>query len=207
MTITELKQVGRTDGYRLTLDNGAEIRTTVQVIADLSLYTGKELSDAELAVLAEKSALSACKNRALRIIGARAMSEKELYTRLLEKGETPENTEVTVQWLVENRLLNDREYGCMIVRHYAAKGYGAARIKQELHRRFVPRDFWEEALLEMPETDDTIDRLLRSKLRSENPDRAEIKRATDALLRLGYNWGEIKAALERYRLNLEEDYE
>ena len=39
--------------------------------------------------------------------------------------------------------------------------------------------------------------LLCSKLKSTSPDRAELKKATDALLRRGFSWREISAAKER----------
>jgi len=94
----------------------------------------------------------------------------------------------------------------MTVRHYAAKGYGERRIRDELYRRKIPKEYWDAALEEMPEQDDKIDRLLRSRLRSEDPDRAEIKKATDFLLRRGFGWDEIKSALARYNSYIEEDY-
>jgi regulatory protein len=202
-TVTNLKRIGQTERYKLTLDDGEEIDTTLQVLADLSLYAGATLSQEQYEQLLDNSALARCKNRALRILGARPMSEKELYDRLLEKGEDARHAEAVVAWLCQMHLLNDLDYGCMIVRHYAAKGYGALRIRNELYRRGVPRELWDEAFNELPETSDTIDRLLRSKLRSPNPDRKELKRATDALCRRGYSWGEIQAALERYRSDME----
>ena len=52
--------------------------------------------------------------------------------------------------------------------------------------------------------DDTIDRLLRSRLRGVEVDRAALKRASDFLLRKGYGWDEIQSALARY--HIEEDY-
>ena len=88
----------------------------------------------------------------------------------------------------------------MLVRHYAAKGYGTCRIKQELYRHGIHTDLWEEAMEELPpppSQDEIIDKLLRSKLRSSEPDQKEIKKATDALLRRGFSWSEISASKQR----------
>ena len=145
-------------------------------------------------------ALSKTKDRALKLLGMRAFGERELYDRLVEKGETEQNAAAAVRWLADLRLLDDGEYAAMLVRHYAAKGYGPRRIRDELHRRKIPRELWDEALSSLPEQDDTIDKLLRARLRSDEPDRAELKRATDALLRRGFGWDEIKAAVERLHL-------
>ena len=148
----------------------------------------------------EADALSKTKDRALKFLGMRPFGERELYDRLVEKGETEQNAAAVIAWLLELRLLDDGEYAAMLVRHYAAKGYGPRRIRGELHRRKIPRELWDEALSSLPEQDDTIDKLLRARLRSDEPDRVELKRATDALLRRGFNWDEIKAAVERLHL-------
>ncbi len=59
---------------------------------------------------------------------------------------------------------------------------------------------------EMPSQDESVDKLLRSRMRgAESTDRAALKRAADALLRRGYAWDEINAAVERYRAETEED--
>ena len=102
------------------------------------------------------------------IIGARAMSVKELTDRLKEKGESPENAEDAAAWLQEMHLLDDAQYAAMCVRHYAAKGYGAGRIRSELYRRGIPRELWDEALQELPEQDAQIDTLLRRRIDFKN---------------------------------------
>ena len=86
----------------------------------------------------------------------------------------------------------------MVVRHYAAKGYGIQKVKSELYRHGVPKSLWDEAIEEMPEMDDKAYDFLCRKLKSDEPDRAELKKATDALFRRGFTWDEIKAAVNRF---------
>ena len=53
------------------------------------------------------------------------------------------------------------------------------------------------ALDELPETDDTVDRLLGAKLRGDvSPE--GLQRAQGYLLRRGYSWDDIRTATERY---------
>ena len=94
----------------------------------------------------------------------------------------------------------------MIVRHSSASGYGMGRIREELYRRGVPKELWEEALGQLPEPDDTLDRLVSTRLRGEC-DPKKIKKLTDMLLRRGFGWEEIKSALRRYGTELENDEE
>lgn len=204
MRITQLKQLS-SDRFLLTFDDAGELRVPLNLVADLSLYTGKELDGAEYAALINAAQLSGAKERAMRLINLRPMSEKELRDKLVEKGESPENAEECVRWLLDLHLLDDVQYAGMVVRHYAAKGYGPGRVKSELFRRGVPRALWDEALCELPDQEDTVYRLLCSRLRGAGTeDRAAVKKATDALFRRGYSWDEIRSALERYKSEMGE---
>ncbi|MDD6077080.1 MAG: regulatory protein RecX [Clostridiales bacterium] len=204
ITLTDLKQTGP-ERFLARFDNGEELRTTLAVVTELSLYSGRTLTEDELSAVRDVSARSRCRQRALRIIGARAMSVKELTDRLKEKGESPENAEDAAQWLLDMRLLDDAQYAAMCVRHYAAKGYGPGKIRNELYRRGIARELWDEALEELPEQGDRIDALLRRKLKSDTPDRAELRKAADYLYRRGFGRDEIHAALARYSELSEED--
>lgn len=196
--VTELRELP-TGRFAVGFSDGSEMKLSANAVADLGLYKGRELADDEFLVLASKASLTKCKERALRIVGARPMSCKELRDRLIEKGETPENAEEAVDWLLELHYLDDAQYAGMVVRHYAAKGYGPQKIKNELYRRKVPKALWDEAMEERPEDGDMVYTLLCRKLKTDAPDRAEMKRATDALFRRGFSWDEIKAAVERFK--------
>ena len=145
------------------------------------------------------------KERALAMLDRRDYSRAELLKKLVEKGEDETEAAEAVDRLAELGFVDDARYAPIIVRHYAAKGYGPQRVRQELQRRGIPKDLWDEAMEQMPQQDDTIDRLLRSKLKSDAPDRAELKKATDFLLRKGYGWDEIKSAVARYTSEIEEN--
>lgn len=202
--LIELKQTAP-ERFLARFDTGEELRTTLAVVTDFHLRSGKELTEPELNALRAASERSRCRQRALRIIGARAMSVKELTDRLKETGESPENAEDAAAWLQEMHLLDDAQYAAMCVRHYAAKGYGPGKIRNELYRRGIARELWDEALEELPEQGDRIDALLRRKLKSDTPDRAELRKAADYLYRRGFGRDEIHAALARYSELSEED--
>jgi regulatory protein len=139
------------------------------------------------------------KKRALRILGNRNFSEQEMHKRLVSKGETEENAAETVRWLVELGYINDSDYTTLIVRHYAAKGYGEARIKNELFKRGIPRDYWEEKLAEISDEDqsDAAVEFLTKKLRGSD-DKDDLRRAATALVRRGFSYDEARAAVSNY---------
>ena len=93
----------------------------------------------------------------------------------------------------------------MVARHYAARGYGPGRVRQELQRRGIPREHWEEALEELPPPEEAITAYLEKKCRVSPPDDRERKRLADGLLRRGFSWEDVRPALERLGGPLEED--
>ena len=135
----------------------------------------------------------------------RALSAKMLRDKLLAKGHDEEAADYALAWLTERSMLNDELFAESVVRSYTRKGYGAARIRQMLYAKHIPRELWDEALAELPEQDNAIDAFLQKRFRGRQPDRTEIRRAADALLRRGHAWGDIRRALERYDPDLPEE--
>jgi len=143
--------------------------------------------------------LESTKKRALRILGSRNFSEQEMCKRLISKGEKPEDAEETVRWLVELGYINDSDYAVLIVDHYSAKGYGIARVRDELFKRGIPRDLWDEKLagLDEPGMNDAVFEFLQKKLRGST-DKDDLRRASDALVRRGFSYDDAKAAVSKY---------
>lgn len=204
MTLVELREtsVGR---FTAEFSDGSEMKVDLNTVTDFSLFKGRELTDEDFEKLSGAAQLAACKNRALKMIGLRPMSCRELFNKLTQKGETEENAELSVQWLLDLHYLDDAQYAQMLVRHYASKGFGIQKIRNELYSRGVPKALWDEALEEMPDTEDKVYELLLRKLKSSQADRNELKKATDALYRRGYSWDEIKVAVSRFQSEHEYD--
>ena len=145
------------------------------------------------------------RKRALRLLEKRDYSRKMLIDKLTEKGVSDADAAETADWLCETGVVNDARYAELVARHYAMKGCGARRIREELYRRGVARELWEEALSQVPETDETVFRLLSGKLRGGDGSPEELRKAQNYLLRRGYSWEEIRAAVERYQAQNEEE--
>lgn len=183
---------------RLRFDNGTSMLVFPSVITELNLYPGVEIPDAAMDSLRNTCGEASARERAVRIISAAPVSRRELQSRLVRKGETEEHAQQAVQWLDELRLLDDEQVALQVVRSGAAKGYGAARIRQMLYEKKIPKELWDGALAALPPREEAIDEFLRRRFCGAKPDQKELKRATDALLRRGHSWSDIRSALERY---------
>ena len=143
------------------------------------------------------------KKRALALLEKRDYSRKMLLDKLTEKGASDEDAADVADWLCSVGVIDDQRYAGLVVRHYARKGYGPRRIREELFRRGIDRELWADSLEELPDTDETITRLLSVKLRGST-DRGDMERARNYLLRRGYSREEVRAALEHYLSENEE---
>ena len=205
MQITDIHQTspGR---LTVTLAGGDEIKSTLGVVTDMRLYSGREMDPAAVSELKSASLRALARERALEYLSRRPMSCAELKKKLIEKGEDEDVAEYCVGWLSEHGLIDDESYAAAVARHYAAKGYGPGRVRTELSRRGIARELWDSALDAMPENVDKLDRFISSRLHDPD-DRDEVRRVSQALFRRGYSWDEIRRALERHRASADDFYE
>ena len=210
MTIDRIEAVPLQEHlFKLHLSDGSVIRTKDYVLADLGLYPGAELDEQAMEQLHRAASLASAKDRAVRIVSATGVSKKELELRRTRKGESEQDAKAAVEWLSELDLLDDAKTAEQLVRSAVQKGYGKARIKQILYEKRIPEEYWEDALAQVPDMNDAVDRFLCQRLKGRDPDQKELKRTIDALLRRGHSWADIRAGLRRYSdsLDLEEQYE
>lgn len=198
MVIQELKPSKRVQGRWLAvLEDGCILRVGEKEVVDFALYAGKELSVDEAEALQNAARSSGLKEKTIGMLARKPMSRRETEQKLQGWDAGEEETASICDRMEELGLLNDAEYACCLVRHYSAKGYGQRRLKDELYRRGIPREFWEDALEQAGDNGVAIEAFLEKKLAGKTPDRRELKKVTDALVRRGFSWSEIDEAVRR----------
>lgn len=209
MKIVKLRPSQRVwDRWLAFLEDGGILRLGPGEVAAFGLYAGMELSPELLERLNAAARQGRVRDKALDLIAARPLSRKELADKLTARprdrekaaAATEEEAAAAADWLEEMGYLNDADYARRVVEHYSARGCGPAKLRDELYRRGVPRECWDDALAAQEPPEGAIDALLQKKLRGADPsDPRALKRAADALARRGYRWEEIQEGLERYR--------
>ena len=157
------------------LADGSLLKVTEQELLTFGLRSGDELDEETLTRLKEAAGVSNIKTTA---------SETE--------------ARYAGEWLEAIGALDDGAYAAALVRHCGDMGYGPRRAREKLREKGVPQELWDEALDELPSDGEQIDRFLQSKLHGRSPEDKEKKRLTDALLRRGFSWGEVRSAWGRY---------
>ena len=203
MIVSALKKTSP-DRILVEFEGGESLRSTLAAVTDARLYVGMELDEDEFAALKRSSKRGLERQKALELLSRRPHSRKELKDKLLRRGIDEEDAEDCVAWLAEHGFLDDGEYAGAVARHYAAKGYGAGRVRSELQRRGIDRELAADTLSDLPDNSGKIDAFLARKLTDVN-DREAVRKVSAALFRRGFSWEEIRAALHRFDSSIEEE--
>lgn len=126
------------DRVLVYLTGGDLLRITPEELLRFGLRPGQELTEDVLEELRRAAARSLTRQQAAEMAGRRMLSQKELSDRLVKKGTDPQEAQETAQWLADLGAVDDAAYAGVIVRHYAAMGYGPGRVRQELQHRGCP---------------------------------------------------------------------
>ena len=105
-----------------------------------------------------RSAWSRLLDRAVRILAMRDHSEQELRRKLAapvmgkngpeEIDATPEDYDKVIAWCIESRYLDDDRFVRQFIASRSRKGYGPARVRQELGQKGIQRESIERAMRE-----------------------------------------------------------
>ena len=166
------------------LEGGDLLRITESELLRFGLCIGLDIDDRTVVELQQSGARSETRVRAANMISSRPLSRRELIRKLGEKGAAESDAEAAADWL------------------------GEAKIRDELYRRGVPRELWEDALAASPDVQEAIARVIAQKTKGRTLDEKGRKRLSDMLLRRGFAWRDVRAALARIGEDTTEfDYE
>ncbi len=133
---------------------------------------------------------------ALRMLARRPLSVQEVFEKLEARGFEEADALAATDWLIELGYLNDAKLAEDLTSWYLSRAYGPYRIARELRRRGLEDDVIDPVLSHLPPMDEAMDTWLQSQA-YRGYDEAQRRRLTDALFRRGFDFSDIRAALDR----------
>ncbi|MDR1806206.1 MAG: recombination regulator RecX [Clostridium sp.] len=152
--------------------------------------------------------LPPCYDKALDLLARRAHSRAELEHKLRERGYAEDELQDTLERLCAAHLIDDAAYAEHMAERLArTKGFAPRRIALELRRRGVGDEELSAALepLETQDARESIRAMLEKKFARDLDSEKGRRRAVNALVRMGYSWGDIRSAMREYD-STEENY-
>jgi len=160
------------------------------------LRVGQELEVADVERFAQKASEAKAYGLALRFLGVRLRSRRELLDYLDRKGCEREESEAALERLEGLGLVDDERFAdAWIADRQAVRPRSKLRLGQELAAKGIAREVVDVALrkLEPEEEVGTLKALIRRK--QKLPAYKDERKLVAYLQRQGYRWGLIKEAL------------
>lgn len=185
------------DEYRLTVDS--------RFWYSERWHNQTQIDSGELAALEEAVGSRRAFNSAEDYLSRRDHSEKELYEKLCRKYPSAA-AEAAIEKAKDLGLLDDERFAAnYALELYEKKHFASHRILLELRRKGVDREIAENAVEGLDKAGETrIIELLRGKYRAALSNEKGRRRAVNGLLRMGYAYPDIRAALKTLEQELEE---
>lgn len=200
MWITAIEP-GKGDRFRLYTEDGYLCSLDGETIYKNHLKPGVEVDADALNALDLEAQYRRGREKAYDILGYRDHSRKELYDKLL-KYVSPDAAEQVCALMKEQGFVDDARYAEKFARYYLeTKKWGARRAKYELMRRGIDAQAAEDAVYacEVDPVDSilaVIDKKYAHLICDDDP--RSRKKAVAALMRLGYDYSDIKEAAARF---------
>lgn len=139
--------------------------------------------------------------QALRFLTLRAHSADELYKKLIKK-HLPECAEFAVEKCRDLGFIDDEDFAVRYADELASrKHYGPSRIKNELYAKGIDREIIENVINSLDfDYSQCIIEIIEKKYSDCLNDEKGKRRMISGLMRLGYNYSDIKSALSDYDL-------
>lgn len=205
MRITKIEsQKRRPERKSIYADGEFVAGVSAETLLKLALRTGDELSDAQVEVLKKTEALAGAKNAALRFLGGRMRTVREVRDKLREKEYADGEIASTISELRNAGLLDDAAFARVFIRNaLTLHPSGPALLKRKLLLLGVEKPLIDTALAEelgaetagSAATDlaRTFVRKARTSRKTETPEKLR-QRLSAFLARRGFGWDVIKEA-------------
>ncbi len=195
-------QKGRGSKIHLLLDGEYEITTDAEFWAENFYKNGTEISEEQWELLVRKINYRKAFNKCADLLSRRDHSVKELKEKLLCTADE-EAADKAIERFSELGYLNDERFARNLAEHlYKNKNYSDNHVRQELYKRGISREIAAE-IIDDSEIDavETIITLVEKKYYSKLYADNGREKVVAALMRKGFSYGDVKAALYRIENN------
>lgn len=202
MTVTSVKQY-KGSTYEVDIDGERRFYLHADIIADFAVHTGMELDRTELRKIIYASNFRRAFQYALHLLDYRDYSYSEMLKKLVVTYKSEALCTEVMKKLVRIGVIDD----CRLAEKYArrlceGKHYGLRRAREYMRTKGLSADTIDDALVPYQDcAADNIALLLETKYArflTDADDRKSIEKVRNALVRLGYGYGEINRAVKEW---------
>ena len=189
---------------KVTFEDGGELLKDADLCADKAITQGLELDDEAIAELRYESDYTRAKSRALWYLDRNDYTSKALYLKLLRAGFGEKASAAAIARLTELEVVCDRRFAERFCERCIENNLSRRETLYKLTEKGVPYDMAREVLdLYEPDEKERIAALIERKYAEKLATEDGFKRVYAALVRKGFSYGDVSAALKKYKEELE----
>jgi len=198
MLVTKvIPQIRDTAKYNIYIDGEYIFALLAQDMEYFGIKEGKEVSEETVTFIQRSLIYVQAQDVALRFIGYKMRTEKEVRQKLDESGFAEEIVEEVINFLLKYKYTDDREYARRYIKErLRLSPRSAYALRMELLQRGVSDKICQEVLsqTEFSEIEDAVKWLEKKSRGQWPPDEKKKKQLYGFLQRKGYTYGVIKDA-------------
>lgn len=166
----------------------------------LGVKTDAEITEKDIEIYNLESNLSKAKAKAFDIVGRKAVTERELRTKLSDKGYDEMICDIVIETMREYNYVNDADYCETFLDYAKSKGWGQLKIRSELKRRGVDDTTISNALSEFEDCPEEriYDILCRKFAEFDLRDFKQKQKALRFFASRGFDFDSINSAVSRF---------
>ncbi len=200
MKVTDIAK-SKSTRYTVYVDDEYWYILDIEIIMQNSMKIGMEVDEDMLDDIKIQAERRKARERAYYLLGYRDHSKKELYDKLLQSVR-PEIALEIVLMVEEQGLLDDEKYAQKLANYYIEqKKWGAKKAFYEMFKKGISKELVFEAIAQC-DTDwvEQITAIIDKKYAQYLDDYKGKQKVIAALMRLGYNYDDIKIAINEYNI-------
>ncbi|RKQ31401.1 recombination regulator RecX [Oceanobacillus halophilus] len=209
-------QKKRKDRYNIFLTDGEKEEYAFSVdeaiLVEFQLRKGLELEDSMIQTLVEKDTIQKSYGMAINYLSYRMRTKKEMRDYLVKKEVEPEHIPIIVDRLMNEKLLDDKQFAQMFVRtRMSTSNKGPMLIKKELMEKGVQADIASEAIGLYPYDVqyEKVAKMLEKKLQTSKKEsfQKQLQKIQGNLIQKGFGQAVITDAISEVKEEKDEDEE
>ena len=189
----------------VVFDDGSELLVDSEIALIENITIGSEIENIEKIIY--KSDFKRAKSRALWYLSRGDLSEKSLFEKLVRGGFSETASRDAVERMKELGLVNDYMYAKRLADYLSNTGISNREIQFKLTQKGIDRDIARELSKSENDEIDKIKYLIEHKYKNKLDGESNIQKVFAALVRKGFSYSDVKAALRDYseKLRYSED--
>ena len=189
--------------FFLKLSNGSIYEISKDVLISSSLRQGQNIEKSFLDDVLEKQQRSDIKSAALSLLSYRMRSQKELYTKIMQKGYPSNPVKSVISKFEKKGWLNDHEFGLAFSKDQINRNsIGPISLKYKL-KEYIDSDELISVIVESVYADMKIDGIIYNVLKRFEPskiknDNTLREKLINKLKRKGHYWQDIDESINNF---------